>query len=72
MRLPFNRYGKIVHKYRGNDIRNWGGWDGTHNGRAVNDGVYYYIFKYKAWKENDYGKLNEKKQTGFFHVFTGE
>jgi gliding motility-associated-like protein len=40
--LIFNRWGNLV--YEAKSYQN--DWNGTHNGEALPDGTYYYIFKY--------------------------
>ena len=45
--LIFTRYGQKVHHFKGNDIKEWQGWDGKINNsdRLAKTGVYYYIIK---------------------------
>ncbi|MFW5657563.1 MAG: gliding motility-associated C-terminal domain-containing protein, partial [Bacteroidota bacterium] len=47
----FNRWGRVVHKFRGNDIRDWIGWDGKVNNtnQDASPGVYYFVIRATGW-----------------------
>jgi hypothetical protein len=64
----FNKQGKLMHKFRGGNVRDWPGWDGSirNSNRLVPDGVYYYIIKFTPFG----GKT--KKVSGFVHAFSNK
>jgi len=49
----FTPAGKRVYHYKGNDLRNWGGWDGRieNTGKEAAVGVYFYEIKALGWDE---------------------
>ncbi len=56
----YDRWGKKIADIKESEIR---GWDGTHNGKDMNDGIYYVVLIYY---ESPYGF--EGKLKGFFHL----
>lgn len=69
----FNRWGRLVHKFDGDDIRDWEGWDGNFkdSNRPAPEGVYYYILKARGWDKNpdNPDKTMIYNQHGFFHLY---
>lgn len=68
-----NRWGRIVHKFDGADIRDWEGWDGNFkdSNRPAPEGVYYYILKARGWDKNEDNpdKTQRYEKHGFFHLY---
>jgi hypothetical protein len=60
----YNRYGMKVYDFEGARWTKEDAWEGTHRGKPVGSGVYYYYVR--AWGLDD--RFFEKK--GFFHVFS--
>jgi gliding motility-associated-like protein len=71
-----NRWGRLVHKFNGEDIRDWQGWDGKFkdSNRDAPEGVYYFILTARGWdkKENDASKTQEYREHGFFHLYRNQ
>lgn len=54
-----SRWGNEVYRHSGDEIS----WDGTHEGKPVSDGVYFYLINLKTFE----GEL--KRYKGFIHLF---
>ncbi len=68
----FNRWGKVVNRSNGNDIRDWKGWDGYigDSQRPAPEGVYYFVLRAEGWDGIDYEFPDrDMERTGFFHLF---
>lgn len=69
----FNRWGRVVNRSKGSDIRDWMGWDGYigNTSRPAPEGVYYFVLRAKGFDgvsyEYPHRKIEEIK--GFFHLF---
>lgn len=74
----YTRTGKRVYHYKGNDLRNWEGWDGRiqNTGKEAAEGVYFFEIRALGWDEpptrfNDKSRKQNPPQTfgGAFHLF---
>ncbi len=69
----FNRWGRLVHKFDGDDIRDWEGWDGNFkdSNRQAPEGVYYYVLRARGWdkQEDNADKTVKYEKHGFFHLY---
>ena len=67
----YTRTGKQVYYYRGDDLRNWQGWDGRieKTGREAAEGVYFYIIKAAGWDEPPTRNPKVGPYSGSFHLF---
>jgi gliding motility-associated-like protein len=68
----FNRWGRVVNKSEGPDIRDWMGWDGYigDSKRPAPEGVYYFVLRAKGWDGVKYKYPNSDQEIkGFFHLF---
>lgn len=59
----FNRWGQKLYEWTNPD----GGWDGTHNGNDVNDGVYFVLVKAKGTDGRNY---NIRKDVNLLRGYT--
>ena len=46
--MIYNRWGKKVFEAEGNGLK----WDGTHNGNALTDGVYFYVLEGEEYRRS--------------------
>ena len=75
----FTRTGQRVYRYRGDDLRDWLGWDGRieNTGKEAAEGVYFYVIKAIGWDEpptqfNEKSKKQNPSQGsygGSFHLY---
>ena len=67
--LIFTRAGRQVFYYKGNDLRDWQGWNGetTNSGQAPT-GVYYYTLRALGWDEPA-TLFPQGEYNGFFYLF---
>ena len=65
------RTGKRVYYYRGDDLRDWQGWDGRieNTGKEAAEGVYFYIIKAAGWDEPPTRNPQAGPYRGFFHLY---
>ena len=70
--MIFNRWGKVVNRSKGDDIRDWKGWDGYigDSQRPAPEGVYYFVLRAQGWDGIDYEFPDrDMERKGFFHLF---
>jgi gliding motility-associated-like protein len=69
--LIFTRTGKRVYYYRGNNLRDWEGWDGRieNTGKDASEGVYYYTVKAWGWDEPATKNPQTGPYKGFFYLY---
>jgi len=67
----YTRTGKRVYYYRGNDLRDWIGWDGRieNSGKEAAEGVYYYVIKAAGWDEPPTRNPQAGPYSGSFHLY---
>ena len=67
----FTRTGKQVYRHRGNDLRDWIGWDGRieNTGNEASPGVYFYVIKAIGWDEPPTKKPPVGPYSGSFHLY---
>jgi len=67
----YTRAGKRVYYYKGNDLRDWIGWDGRieNTGREAASGVYFYTIKAYGWDEPPTKRPQAGPYSGFFHLY---
>jgi len=67
----YTKTGKQVYYYRGDDLRNWQGWDGRiqKSGNEAAEGVYYYIIKAAGWDEPSTRNPKPGPYSGSFHLY---
>jgi len=67
----YNRSGKRVYYYRGDDLRYWEGWDGLieNTRKEAAEGVYYYVIKAYGWDEPSTKKPLVGPYHGSFHLY---
>ena len=67
----YTRAGKQVYYYRGNDLRDWQGWDGRieKTGKEAAAGVYFYIIKAAGWDEPPTKNPKAGPYRGSFHLY---
>jgi len=67
----YTRAGKQVYYYRGDDLREWQGWDGRieKTGREAAEGMYYYTIKAVGWDEPSTRNPKPGPYSGSFHLF---
>jgi gliding motility-associated-like protein len=58
-----NRWGQVMHRTSGNNSIIW---DGTHNGKLLDAGVYFYELKYVCAYQDETKKIIEK--SGYIHL----
>ncbi|MGE4568762.1 MAG: gliding motility-associated C-terminal domain-containing protein [Bacteroidales bacterium] len=74
----FTRSGKQIYSYKGNDLNNWQGWDGTTDkGARAADGAYIYVIKATGWDPDDKRPQQDKRYEdgvfkGFFYLFRAD
>jgi len=66
-----SRTGKQVYYYKGNDLREWEGWDGRieNTGKEAAEGVYFYIIKAIGWDDPPTKKPQTGPYSGSFHLY---
>lgn len=70
--IIFNRWGRVVNRSEGNDIREWKGWDGYvgNSQRPAPEGVYYFVLRARGWDGLNYVYPDRDAELrGFFHLF---
>jgi len=67
----YSRTGKRVYYYRGDDLRDWQGWDGRieNTGKEAAEGVYFYIIKAIGWDEPPTKKPQAGPYSGSVHLY---
>ena len=67
----YTRAGRRVFYHRGDDLRNWEGWDGRieNTGREAAEGVYFYIIKAAGWDEPPTRSPQSGPYSGSFHLY---
>ena len=67
----YTRAGKQVYYHRGDDLRNWEGWDGRieKSGNEAATGVYFYVIKAAGWDEPPTRNPKPGPYSGFFHLY---
>ena len=67
----YTRTGKQVYHYRGDDLRDWQGWDGRieNSGNDAAEGVYFYTIKALGWDEPPTRNPQAGPYSGFFHLY---
>lgn len=65
--IIFNRWGQKIYEWDTLD----GGWDGTHNGRPVKDGVYFVLVKAKGGDGRDHTIRRDVNLIRKFNEVTG-
>jgi len=67
----YTRSGKQVYYYRGNDLRDWEGWDGRiqSSGKDADVGVYFYTIKAFGWDEPPTRNPKQGPYSGSFHLY---
>lgn len=66
----FSRSGKMVYNFtgKGEDLRNWEGWDGKVNNSSADasPGIYFYLIRALGWDDVEY---ESKEQRGFVYLY---
>jgi len=67
----YTKAGKRVYYYRGDDLRNWEGWDGRieNTGKEAAVGVYYYTIKAFGWDDPPTRRPQAGPYSGSFHLY---
>ena len=67
----YTRTGKQVYYYRGDDLRDWQGWDGRiqNSGKIADEGVYLYTIKAFGWDKPSTKNPQTGPYSGSFHLF---
>jgi len=67
----YTRAGKRVYYYRGDDLRDWEGWDGRieNSGNEAAEGVYFYIIKAAGWDEPATRNPQAGPYSGVVHLY---
>ena len=67
----YTRTGKQVYYYRGNDLRDWQGWDGRiqNSGKEADEGVYFFTIKALGWDEPPTKNPKAGPYSGSFHLY---
>jgi len=67
----YTRTGKRVYYYKGDNLRDWEGWDGRieKSGREAPNGVYYYTIKALGWDEPATKNPPTGPYSGFVYLY---
>jgi len=67
----YTRTGRQVYYYRGDDMRDWKGWDGRiqNTEREASQGIYYYIIKAFGWDDPSTKNPQTGPYSGSFYLF---
>lgn len=67
----YTRAGKRVYHHRGNDLRDWEGWDGRieNTGKEAAVGVYIYVIKAAGWDEPSTKNPKVGPYSGVIHLY---
>ena len=67
----YTKAGKQVYYHRGDDLRNWEGWDGRiqNSGNEAAEGVYFYHIKAAGWDEPPTRNPRPGPYSGSFHLY---
>ena len=69
--IIYTRTGIEIYRYRGDDLRDWQGWDGTNlnSGRIAPTGVYFFTIRALGWDSPSTRNPLPGPYNGFFHLF---
>ena len=67
----YTRAGKRVYYYRGDDLRDWEGWDGRieNTGKEAAEGVYIYVIRAAGWDEPSTRNPQAGPYSGMIHLY---